>query len=85
MTQTRTVAKIDITVQVDVPDPFPMMLHEEVGKGTEGDKEISVNRNMSGSLLLISITKKGEKDGNGYVVNVAEIVKGLLAHENGKS
>jgi len=73
--ENRTVEKIEIKVTVDKPNPFPMMLHEEVGTGTEGDKKISVNRNISGSLLLISI------DDTGYVVDVGEIVKGLLTHE----
>ena len=82
MTQTRTVAKIDITVSVDIPDPFPMMLHEEVGTGKQGDTEISVNRNISGNLLLISTTTNGKT--NGYVVDVSNIVKGILAHENKK-
>lgn len=75
----RKVEKIEIKVTVDKPDPYPMMLHEEIGTGKQGTKEISVNRNMTGSLLLISITE-GEKT-NGYVVDVSQIVKGLLAHE----
>lgn len=76
----RTVEKIEIKVTVDKPNPYPMMLHEEIGTGKQGDKTISVNRNISGSLLLISITDADEKT-NGYVVDVSEIVKGLLAHE----
>lgn len=71
----RTVEKIQITITVDKPNPMPMILHEEVGTGTEGDKKITVTRNLSGNLLLVDI------DDNGYVVDVGEIVKGLLAHE----
>lgn len=76
-TRTRTVAKIDIIVKVDVPDPMPMMLTEHVGSGKNGVTDINVSRNMTGNLLLINIGK------NGYVVDVSEIVKGLLEHENG--
>lgn len=76
----RKVEKINIIVTVDKPDPFPMMLHEEVGTGTQGDKKISVNRNISGSLLLITIAE-GEKT-NGYVVDVGNIVQGLLKYED---
>ena len=76
----RKVEKINIIVTVDKPDPFPMMLHEEIGTGKQGKKEISVNRNISGSLLLISITE-GEKT-NGYVVDVGNIVQGLLKYED---
>lgn len=71
----RTVEKIQITITVDKPNPMPMILHEEVGTGTEGDKKITVTRNLSGNLLMVDI------DDNGYVVDVGEIVKGLLAHE----
>lgn len=71
----RKVEKIQIQVTIDKPDPMPMMLHEEVGTGSQGNKTISVNRNISGSLLLIYIND------NGYVVDVSEIVKGLLEHE----
>ena len=72
----RTVEKIQITITVDKPNPMPMVLHEEVGTGTEGGKKITVSRNMSGNLLMVDI------DDNGYVVDVGEIVKGLLAHES---
>ena len=72
----RVVKKIHIKVEVDVPVPYPMMIVEEVGKGRDGTKDITVDRNMSGNLLLVHIGK------NGYVVNVQEIVKGLLAYEN---
>lgn len=75
----RKVEKIDITVTIDQPDPFPMMLHEEVGTGKQGDVEISVNRNIHGNLLLITTTR-GDKT-TGYVVDVSNIVKGILAHE----
>ncbi len=78
--ENRKVEKINIIVTVDKPDPFPMMLHEEVGTGTQGDKKISVNRNISGSLLLITIAE-GEKT-NGYVVDVGNIVQGLLKYED---
>jgi hypothetical protein len=73
--ENRKVEKIQVTITVDKPDPMPMMLHEQVGSGKSGDKKISVDRNMNGNLLLINI------DDNGYVVDVGEIVKGLLAHE----
>lgn len=76
----RTVEKIQITITVDKPNPMPMILHEEVGTGTQGDKKISVNRNISGSLLLITIAE-GEKT-NGYVVDVGNIVQGLLKYED---
>lgn len=75
----RKVEKIQITITVDKPDPMPFMMHEEVGTGKYGDKDVSVNRNISGNLLLISI------GGTGYVVDVQEIVKGLATHEDGKS
>lgn len=78
----RKVEKIQITVTVDVPDPYPMMLHEEVGTGKQGDKVISVNRNINGNLLLISIGKESDENKRGYVIDVGEIVKGLLAHED---
>lgn len=78
----RTVEKIQIQVTVDIPDPYPMMLHEEVGTGKQGDKVISVNRNMNGNLLLISIGKETDENKRGYVVDVSEIVKGLLEHED---
>lgn len=74
--ENRKVEKIQIQVTVDIPDPYPMMLHEEVGTGKQGDKKISVNRSISGNLLMITIND------NGYVVDVGEIVKGLLAHED---
>lgn len=77
--ENRKVEKIDITITIDKPDPYPMMLHEEVGTGKQGDTEISVNRNISGNLLLISTTTNGKT--NGYVVDVSNIVKGILAHE----
>jgi hypothetical protein len=75
----RTVEKIQITITVDKPNPMPMVLHEEVGTGTAGNKKITVSRNMSGNLLMVDI------DDNGYVVDVGEIVKGLLAHEEQKA
>lgn len=74
----RVVEKIDIIIKVDKPNPMPMMLHEHVGSGKNGVTDITVDRNMTGNLLLINIGK------NGYVVDVSEIVKGLLAHENGE-
>lgn len=72
----RKVEKIQITITVDKPDPMPFMMHEEVGTGKYGDKDVSVNRNISGNLLLISI---GE---TGYVVDVQEIVKGLAQYDD---
>lgn len=80
----RKVEKIKIEIEIDRPDPMPMMFHEQVGTGREGDKEIVVDRNMSGSLLMIrTITRpEGEEPkSTGYVVEISQIVKGILAHE----
>lgn len=75
----RKVEKINIIVTVDKPDPMPMMLHEEVGTGTQGNKKISVNRSISGSLLMVTI------DDRGYVIDVGNIVQGLLKYEDWKA
>jgi hypothetical protein len=83
----RKIEKIKIIVQADIPDPFPMMPSEEIriGTGNEQGKNISVNRNQTGTLLLISVTDEGQEIGRGYVVDVGQIVQGILAYENWKA
>lgn len=80
----RKVEKIKIEITIDKPNPMPMMLHENVGTGREGDKEIVVDRSMNGSLMMIRtiVRPEGEEPSStGYVVQTSEIVKGILAHE----
>lgn len=64
-----------IPIKVVQREIMPMMLHEHVGEGTEGDKKINVDRNMNGSLLMISV------DNRNYCVDVGDIVAGIIAYE----
>jgi hypothetical protein len=66
-----------VKIKVGQRDEMPIMLHEQVGTGTQGDREITVARNISGSLLLLAVGKSN------YIVDVADIVQGLIDFEDG--
>lgn len=67
-----------ISVKVGQREEMPLMLHENIANGKFGDTEVTVARNMSGRLLLIAL---GD---NNYIVDMADIVQGLIEHEEGK-
>ena len=79
----RKIEKINISVTIDKPTPMPLMLSEEVGKGTKGDKSIEVLRSVNGNLLMVhTITgPEGQEKTNSYIVDVGKIVEGILAYE----
>lgn len=65
-----------VTIKVGQRDQMPFMLHEEIGTGTQGDREITVARNVNGNLLLIALGKSN------YIIDVGDIVQGLIDYED---
>ena len=65
-----------VRIRVGERDQMPFMLHEEIGTGTQGGRDITVARNVNGNLLLIALGKSN------YIVDVGDIVQGLIDYED---
>ena len=65
-----------VTIKVGERDQMPFMLHEEIGTGTQGDREITVARSVNSKLLFVALGKSN------YIIDVGDIVQGLIEYED---
>ena len=73
-TKSRTVAKIDITITIDQPDPMPFLPSVDIANGKWGTHDAIIARSQNGKLFLVAV------DGVGYVVDTKEIVQAIVNH-----
>lgn len=76
--ENRTVEKIEIKVTIDKPNPMPMLNLTEIGR----DNRAVVARNDRSTLIVV-YTQTNDQT-TGYVVDVGQIVEGILKQEGQK-